>query len=53
MYKVAMQVLKGEHAWLEQGIVAIVDEPASASGGASRDPAADRLRRDPETAGVS
>jgi hypothetical protein len=27
LYKLAMQVLKGEHAWLEQGIVSSVAHP--------------------------
>src|SRR5687768_6604753 len=29
LYKVAMQVLRGEHAWLEQGIVGLVASPSS------------------------
>jgi alkylation response protein AidB-like acyl-CoA dehydrogenase len=28
MYKVAQQVLKGEHAWLEEGIMSMMDSPA-------------------------
>jgi hypothetical protein len=27
LYKVAMEVLRGEHAWLEQGIVSSVAQP--------------------------
>ena len=27
LYKLAMEVLRGEHAWLEQGIVASVAQP--------------------------
>src|SRR3979409_1630671 len=27
LYKVAMEVLRGEHAWLEQGIVSVVAQP--------------------------
>jgi len=30
LYKLAMQVLKGEHAWLEQGIVSAVAHPDKA-----------------------
>jgi hypothetical protein len=53
MYKVAMQVLKGEHSWLERGIVPMFDDELAPSGVAGRDAAADHLRRDPQTAGVS
>jgi hypothetical protein len=28
MYRVAQQVMRGEHAWLESGIIPMVDEPA-------------------------
>jgi hypothetical protein len=31
LYKLAMQVLKGEHAWLEQGIVSVVAHPDKAA----------------------
>ena len=27
LYKVAMEILRGEHAWLEQGIVSSIHEP--------------------------
>ena len=53
MYKVAMQVLKGEHAWLEQGIVSMVDEAPSPSGVGGRDAVANNVRRDKTTVGVS
>jgi hypothetical protein len=51
LYKVAMEVLRGEHAWLEQGIVSMVTPADKAkrrstgSGGAVLDP-------DPVTATV-
>jgi hypothetical protein len=50
LYKVAMQVLKGEHAWLEHGIVGLQPSADSPSSAAGKDPATERLRRD--TAGV-
>ena len=31
MYKVAQQVMKGEHAWLEHGIISMLDEAVSHS----------------------
>jgi hypothetical protein len=43
LYKLAMEVLRGEHAWLEQGIVSSFQEPdktkrhPSGSDGAKRD----------------
>ena len=30
LYKLAMEVLRGEHAWLEQGIVSVVADPDKA-----------------------
>src|SRR5688500_12419352 len=50
LYKVAMQVLKGEHAWLEQGSVGLHPLPDRTSGPGGTDVATGRLRRD--TAGV-
>jgi alkylation response protein AidB-like acyl-CoA dehydrogenase len=50
LYKVAMQVLKGEHAWLEHGIVGLQPSASQPSGAAGTDPRTERLRRD--TAGV-
>jgi len=32
MYKVAQQVLRGEHAWLEEGVIGLDDHPASKAG---------------------
>jgi len=29
MYRVAQQVMRGEHAWLESGIIALIDDDAS------------------------
>src|SRR3979409_778395 len=52
LYKLAMQVMKGEHAWLEQGIVSAVAHPDKAarrptgSGGAV-------LGTDPVTVGAT
>jgi hypothetical protein len=50
LYKVAMQVLKGEHAWLEQGSVGLHPMPDRTVGSGGSNPATERLRRD--TAGV-
>jgi alkylation response protein AidB-like acyl-CoA dehydrogenase len=33
IYRVSQRVLAGQHAWLEQGIVGIMEEPPSPSGG--------------------
>jgi hypothetical protein len=35
MYRVAQQVMKGEHAWLETGIISLLDEtrPTPSRGG--------------------
>ena len=52
LYKVAMQVLKGEHAWLEQGIVGL-QPSAGASGSGVKDPRAEQLRRDTARVGAS
>ena len=30
MYRVAQQVMRGEHAWLETGIISLLDEHAPA-----------------------
>jgi hypothetical protein len=52
LYKTAMRVLKGEHAWLEQGIVppAPWPEPDAESSAERPDPRASSIRR--EAAGV-
>jgi alkylation response protein AidB-like acyl-CoA dehydrogenase len=50
LYKLAMRVLKGEHAWLEQGSVGLHPMPAQATGSAGTDKPTERLRRN--TAGV-
>jgi alkylation response protein AidB-like acyl-CoA dehydrogenase len=33
MYRVAQQVMKGEHAWLETGIISLLDDEASTTAG--------------------
>jgi Acyl-CoA dehydrogenase, C-terminal domain/ACAD9/ACADV, C-terminal domain len=38
IYAVAQQVLRGEHVWLEQGIVCIMQEPTLASGATTESP---------------
>ena len=53
MYKVAMQVLKADHAWLEQGIVGLEPVVATTSGVGARDSATERLRRDTAKVGAS
>ena len=53
MYKVAMQVLKADHAWLEQGIVGLDPVVATTSGVGARDSATERLRRDTAKVGAS
>ena len=51
LYKVAMRVLKGEHAWLEQGIVGLgTAAEADGEGADESEPSTERLRR--EAAGV-
>jgi hypothetical protein len=51
LYKTAMRVLKGEHAWLERGIVGLAgSDEATAESTDESDGAAERLRR--EAAGV-
>jgi hypothetical protein len=50
LYKLAMQVLRGEHAWLEQGIVGLEASASRPAGVSGKDAATERLRRD--TAGV-
>jgi hypothetical protein len=52
MYRVAMEVLKGEHAWLEQGIVPMHGESVEPSGGRG-DGATRRLRRDTAHVGTN
>jgi alkylation response protein AidB-like acyl-CoA dehydrogenase len=45
IYKVAQQVLRGEHAWLEHGIVGMMQEPTLASGATTETPTpSQRLR---------
>ena len=53
LYKVAMQVLKGEHAWLEHGIVGLQPSAEQTSGSAVKDPGGERLRRDTARVGAS
>ena len=48
MYKVSQRVLAGEHAWLEEGIVGIMEEAPKGKGSAG-DARTARLR---ETEGV-
>ncbi len=49
VYRLAQEVLRGEHAWLEQGIVGMTpDAPAPA---ASREPAVSRAEREPAGVG--
>src|SRR5687767_13955508 len=53
LYKVAMQVLKGEHAWLEQGIVGLEPVEPRSGGAAGNDAATERLRRDTARVGAN
>jgi alkylation response protein AidB-like acyl-CoA dehydrogenase len=50
LYKVAMRVLKGDHAWLEEGIVGMVSTDESGEAADGHDGATEQLRR--EAAGV-
>ena len=57
LYKVAMEVLRGEHAWLEQGIVSAVAQPDKTKrrptgGGAAPGATSATLTSDPATAKV-
>jgi hypothetical protein len=50
IYRVSQRVLRGEHAWLEQGIVGIMDEAPAPSG--SKGSEATQELRATEAAGV-
>ena len=50
LYKVSQQVLKGEHRWLEQGIIGLPEWPRSAAATTGTEPMARTVRR--EEAGV-
>jgi hypothetical protein len=47
LYRLAQQVLRGEHSWLEQGIVGLMPHvPPPAAGAATRPPGAESVRRE-------
>ncbi len=52
IYKVSQQVLRGEHAWLEQGIVGMMQEPTLGSGSTTETPTPAARLRAVEKAGV-